>query len=94
MLYIDQPVGTGFSYVTNPNGYVRSEQTLTEELYTALTSFYALFPSLLKNDFYVFGESYAGKYIPYLATYIHEQNTNSAPTIVPLKGIGTISISS
>lgn len=88
MLYIDSPVGTGFSYVSNPDGYVRSEATLTEELYTALTLFFAEFPSLKENDFYIFGESYAGKYIPYLATYIHEQNTNKAPTIINLKGIG------
>jgi len=36
--------------------------------------FFTLFPELRKNEFYVTGESYAGKYIPTLAHYIHQMN--------------------
>jgi vitellogenic carboxypeptidase-like protein len=33
-------------------------------LYNALVQFFEVFPEQRKNDFYVTGESYAGKYVP------------------------------
>ena len=36
--------------------------------------FFQLFPSLKKNDFYVTGESYAGKYVPAISYKIHSEN--------------------
>ena len=33
-----------------------------------------MFPEIAKNDFYVTGESYAGKYVPAIAHKIHTLN--------------------
>lgn len=88
VLYIDQPVGTGFSYVVNPTGYVTSEKKMATELYVLLHTFlFKLHPEFSHHDLYIFGESYAGKYIPSISDYILQQNANTSETI-NLRGIG------
>jgi carboxypeptidase C (cathepsin A) len=87
MLWIDSPVGTGYSYVQNGD-YARNEQTVSADLYTALYAFFfELYPQYSQNDFYVFGESYGGKYVPWLASTIITENGN-AQNAINLKGIG------
>eukprot|EP01105_Mastigella_eilhardi_P007520 TRINITY_DN18961_c0_g1_i1.p1 TRINITY_DN18961_c0_g1~~TRINITY_DN18961_c0_g1_i1.p1 ORF type:complete len:416 (-),score=134.81 TRINITY_DN18961_c0_g1_i1:80-1327(-) len=87
MLYIDQPVGSGYSYCTGQSCYVTNEQDLAAELYTALVNWFDEFPQYAKNPFFIFGESYAGKYIPSIATYIHEKNAAQGFKI-NMRGIG------
>ena len=52
-----------------------------------MTQFFQLFPNLADNDFYVTGESYAGKYVPSLAYKIHNMNQDSSNQFVNLVGI-------
>jgi len=88
LIYIDSPVGTGFSYVKDSSGYAYDETTIANELYTTLiTLFFNYFPKYSKLPFYIFGESYAGKYVPYLASTILDKNKN-APNKINLKAIG------
>ena len=75
VLYIDNPVGTGFSFARNNEAYHSRLEGSTEDLYTFLQQFYQLFPELQKAKFFPFGESYAGKYVPSLAYKIHMENT-------------------
>jgi len=57
------------------------------ELYIALkTFFFKLYPEYSKLPFYIAGESYAGKYVPYLASTVLTQNKQSAQKI-NLQGI-------
>ncbi|XP_035304826.1 probable serine carboxypeptidase CPVL isoform X3 [Cricetulus griseus] len=74
MLYIDNPVGTGFSFTDSLEGYAVSEDDVAQDLYSALIQFFQMFPEYAKNGFYVTGESYAGKYVPAIAYYIHSLN--------------------
>ncbi|KYR01979.1 peptidase S10 family protein [Tieghemostelium lacteum] len=74
MMYIDNPVGTGFSYTTSDDGYSNNEVEIAQNLYNLLTQFYQIYPEFSDNDLYLTGESYAGKYVPALAYYIYEQN--------------------
>lgn len=85
VLYIDNPVGTGFSFTTS-NGYAKNQTIIGKHLYEALKQFFHLFPAYADNDFYITGESYAGKYIPAAAYEIHKQNLLSHFKI-PLKGL-------
>ncbi|XP_077712504.1 putative serine carboxypeptidase CPVL isoform X1 [Canis aureus] len=88
MLYIDNPVGTGFSFTTSPQGYAVNEDDVARNLYSALVQFFLLFPEYKDNDFYATGESYAGKYVPALAHYIHILNPNPMMSMkINLKGI-------
>lgn len=86
MLYIDNPVGTGYSFTNSTEGYSKNEKDVGVNLYNAVSQFFKLFPSLLMNDFFITGESYAGKYVPALAYEIHLQNKIAAKKI-NLKGI-------
>jgi len=63
---------------------VRNETEVAMDLYNALVGFFELHPQYQQNDFYIFGESYAGKYVPALAWWFTQQ---SSP-IVHLAGVG------
>lgn len=65
-------------------GYAKDENDVARDLYLALTQFFTLFPDLKNNDFYITGESYAGKYVPAIAYKIYSEGNN---TDIPLKGI-------
>ncbi|XP_051856184.1 probable serine carboxypeptidase CPVL [Antechinus flavipes] len=86
MLYIDNPTGTGFSFTADARGYATSEDDVARDLHSALTQFFQLFPEYRKNDFYATGESYAGKYVPAIAHYIHLLNP-TAKVKINLKGV-------
>lgn len=75
VIYIDNPVGTGYSFTDG--GYAQNETAVGTDLYNALVQFFELFPDLQKNDFYVCGESYAGKYVPAVSYSIHQNNPNA-----------------
>ncbi|XP_078284634.1 putative serine carboxypeptidase CPVL isoform X2 [Rhinoraja longicauda] len=74
MLYIDNPVGTGFSFTDKPEGYAQNEDDVGRDLYNALIQFFQIFHEYQQNEFYATGESYAGKYVPAIGYYIHINN--------------------
>lgn len=86
MIYIDNPVGTGFSFTNDTEGFCKNETRVGEHLYSTIIQFLHLFPELQKNNFFITGESYAGKYIPAFAYTIHKKNP-TADLKVNLKGM-------
>lgn len=74
VIYIDNPVGTGFSFTDKDEGYARNQIDVGENLYNALLQFFTLFPDLQQNDFYATGESYAGKYVSMIMSHCHGPN--------------------
>lgn len=58
MLYIDQPIGVGFSYGTDP---VTSTLTAAPYVWTLIQAFYAQFPRYENRDFGIWTESYGGR---------------------------------
>ncbi|XP_053616890.1 venom serine carboxypeptidase-like [Plodia interpunctella] len=87
LLFIDNPVGAGFSFTDQEKGYCTNEDCISKGLYNSLQQFFTLFPKLRNNDFFITGESYAGKYIPALAMMIHKQNENCNEKKIELKGL-------
>lgn len=81
LIFIDNPVGTGFSFTDNDNGYCTDEDCVGNGLHEAMSQFFQLFPHLKSNEFYITGESYAGKYIPALGMKIHEGNMGAGQKI-------------
>lgn len=92
MIYIDNPVGSGFSFTDSPKGYINTQEEVADHLYAALTQFFQLFPELETNAFYITGESYAGRYIPAISYKIHTLKKDNL-TSINLKGLFMISAS-
>lgn len=86
LIYIDNPVGTGFSFTDNDKGYVTSETQVGRDVLNALVQFFQLFPELQDNNFFVTGESYAGKYVPAVSHAIKYYNIK-AKTKINLRGL-------
>jgi len=83
LLFVEQPVGTGFSYGSR----VDSEADLSADFYNFLVNFFETFETMSDKSLYIVGESYAGMYVPSIAQYIHNQNKKTKVTI-RLSGIG------
>lgn len=69
LLFIDQPVGSGFS-IAGSLGIPSDETQIATDLYAGLQNFYALYEGLQSRPLFITGESYAGKYVPALGHYI------------------------
>jgi carboxypeptidase C (cathepsin A) len=61
MLYVDQPIGVGFSYGTDP---VTSTVTAAPYVWKLLQAFFAQFLQYENRDFGIFTELYGGHYRP------------------------------
>lgn len=87
MLFVDNPVGTGFSYTEDASCFSQNMDDVATNLYSLLTLFFTAFPAYLANDFYVTGESYAGKYVPSISYYIHQMNLMNPIVRINLVGL-------
>lgn len=79
LLYIDNPVGTGFSFTNDEAGYAKNEVDVGNNLFNAIRQFFTLFSELRGNAFYITGESYAGKYVPALGHAIFKHSKSTDP---------------
>ncbi|KAJ2400953.1 hypothetical protein GGI23_001712, partial [Coemansia sp. RSA 2559] len=101
IVFIDQPIGTGFSYGQSPN----STEGATDTAWRAMQAIYSLLnterttvysePAI--SEMFIFGESYGGRYIPIFTEYLLHMNdlvSNSTDlqargfASLPLSGIG------
>ncbi|OJD19259.1 hypothetical protein AJ78_00789 [Emergomyces pasteurianus Ep9510] len=73
LLFVDQPVGTGFSYVST-GAYIHDLDEMASQFVTFMEKWFKLFPHYEHDDLYIAGESYAGQYIPYIARAILDRN--------------------
>ncbi|KAJ9613010.1 Cell death protease [Cladophialophora chaetospira] len=73
VLFVDQPVGTGFSYV-NTDSYVHELEEMANQFLVFMDKWFDLFPQYEDDDLYFAGESYAGQYIPYIAKALLDRN--------------------
>ncbi|WVZ20870.1 hypothetical protein V8G54_008192 [Vigna mungo] len=86
ILFVDQPTGTGFSYTSDDSDIRHDETGVSNDLYNFLQEFFKAHPEFVKNDFYITGESYAGHYIPALASRVNQGNKGNQGIHINLKG--------
>ena len=71
MIYIEAPVGVGYSYGAEDDYEVISDDTTSSDNRDSIKDFFTrLFPQYLNNGLYISGESYAGIYVPTLISKI------------------------
>jgi cathepsin A (carboxypeptidase C) len=74
LLYVDQPIGTGFSHGGKHD--VRNEKEVAEDAAILLRGFLEQNPEYKGRDFFITGESYAGHYVPAIAYYLLNEATD------------------
>ncbi|PKA64721.1 Serine carboxypeptidase-like 50 [Apostasia shenzhenica] len=89
LLFIDSPIGTGFSPAASPASIPSDQPTIAAHLFAALQSFFSSHPpSFRSRPFFLTGESYAGKYVPAAGYHILRQNPLVPPSLrINLAGI-------
>ncbi|GAA5938571.1 S10 family peptidase [Sporobolomyces koalae] len=87
VVFLDSPVQVGYSYGGKA---VSNSHDTAVDIYAFFQLFYEKFPKFKSNAFHISGESYAGTYLPNIASVIHNFNQNkptpSAVTI-PLESV-------
>ncbi|KAG0472035.1 hypothetical protein HPP92_016581 [Vanilla planifolia] len=87
LLFLESPVGVGFSYTNTTSDLQNSgdEQTAQDSL-IFMVKWIERFPEYKHRRFYIAGESYAGHYVPQLAKKIYDYNKASSEPFINLKG--------
>ncbi|KAG0565772.1 hypothetical protein M758_7G013600 [Ceratodon purpureus] len=86
IIFVDQPIGTGFSYSTDVRDIRHDEEGVGEDMYDFFQAFFEAHPEYAKNKFFVTGESYAGHYVPAVAGRLHKALKNKEGVPINLKG--------
>ncbi|KAL5844943.1 hypothetical protein ACOSQ4_010901 [Xanthoceras sorbifolium] len=88
VIFLESPAGVGFSYSKTSADYTNTgDKSTAEDSYTFLVNWLERFPQYKTRDFFLTGESYAGHYVPQLASTILSKNKNTNQTVINLKGI-------
>ena len=67
LLFFQSPTGVGYSYNLEEN-YTHNDHNTAQDNLNALVDFFKKFPEYQNRSFWIAGESYAGRYIPDLAS--------------------------
>ncbi|TVU25625.1 hypothetical protein EJB05_28128, partial [Eragrostis curvula] len=86
ILFVDSPVGAGYSFSRDPKGYDVGDVSSSLHLKTFLTKWFSDHPDFLTNPFYIGGDSYAGKIVPYLVQKLSEDIEAEVQPAINLKG--------
>lgn len=86
IVFVDQPVGVGFSYSKYYKDYSSNDVLSANDNLAFLIEFFKVFPEFKQNDLYLTGESYAGHYIPMMLTELISYN-KSHNNELNLKGV-------
>uniref|UniRef100_A0A0E0MF44 Carboxypeptidase n=1 Tax=Oryza punctata TaxID=4537 RepID=A0A0E0MF44_ORYPU len=86
VLFVDSPVGAGFSFSRDPSGYDVGDVSSTLQLTKFVSKWFSEHREFLSNPLYVGGESYAGKLVPFLVQKISEDVEAGVKPVLNLKG--------
>jgi carboxypeptidase D len=99
LLVIDQPVGTGLSFVKDNRGYANSDSAVSFQFYKFLVAFLNLHRNFWSDEnenktkytrpIFISGESHAGHYIPTITDFLLDRNkrANKDDYIFRIEGI-------
>ncbi|KAH7663236.1 Peptidase S10 serine carboxypeptidase protein [Dioscorea alata] len=85
VIFLDSPVGTGFSFSNTPEGYVDSDVTSSNRVYKFLRKWLIDHHQFLSNPLYIAGDSYAGKVVPFITHLISQGIESGTQPLLNLK---------
>ncbi|XP_072951470.1 serine carboxypeptidase-like 7 isoform X1 [Typha angustifolia] len=86
IIFLDSPVGTGFSFSASPEGYIVGDISSSTQVHHFIIKWFIDHPQFLSNPFYVAGDSYAGKVVPLITHDISQGIEYGKQPILNLKG--------
>nr|AZH81167.1 serine carboxypeptidase-like protein [Gastrodia elata] len=86
MIFLDWPVGTGFSFSRTNEDYFNEDNQAKKQIYTFLRKWFLDHPNFVSNPFYMGGESYGGKMAPLVSHEIVEGNEQGINPQINFKG--------
>ncbi|KAK7264130.1 hypothetical protein RJT34_31734 [Clitoria ternatea] len=79
LLFLESPVGVGFSYTNTTSDIPQLGDSITaKDSHNFIIKWFQRFPQFRSHEFYIAGESYAGHYVPQLSELIFDNNHNPA----------------
>ncbi|XP_073117930.1 serine carboxypeptidase 1 isoform X1 [Elaeis guineensis] len=86
ILYLDSPAGVGMSYSNDKSDYTTGDLKTASDSHKFLLKWYELYPEFQQNPFYISGESYAGVYVPTLASEVAKGIEDGLKPTINFKG--------
>ncbi|KAJ3697612.1 hypothetical protein LUZ61_001317 [Rhynchospora tenuis] len=86
IIFLDSPLGAGFSYSSNPKGYEVGDTIASLQIHKFLKKWFVDHPNYISHAFYVGGDSYAGKIVPFTAQLVAEGIEAGQQPLLNLKG--------
>ncbi|MED6184120.1 hypothetical protein PIB30_044383, partial [Stylosanthes scabra] len=80
LLFLDNPIGTGFSIASSPQEIPTDQKGIAKHLYVAITRFLRLHPVYKHRPIYIIGHSYGGKFASTTGNFILKRNAELHPS--------------
>lgn len=84
ILFVDQPIGIGYSIANNSTELCMNLSCVANDFYSFLFKYFSSHPEYKGRPLYISGESFAGHYIPAIAARIVRGNCSE---VINLKGV-------
>ncbi|KAL3730239.1 hypothetical protein ACJRO7_027272 [Eucalyptus globulus] len=86
IIFLDQPIGTGFSYANSWESYNVNDNVSAAESYEFLRKWLKLHPEFQNNPLYIAGDSYSGIIVPMVSLQVAEGNDADLKPKMNLEG--------
>ncbi|KAH7372797.1 hypothetical protein KP509_17G021700 [Ceratopteris richardii] len=87
LLFLESPAGVGFSYSNTSSDLKTNDAKTAKDSLMFLLGWFEKFPQYKCNKLFLAGESYAGHYIPQLASLLFDYNNKHGSRFFNLEGI-------
>ncbi|XP_010555479.1 PREDICTED: serine carboxypeptidase-like 7 isoform X2 [Tarenaya hassleriana] len=86
IIFLDQPVGTGFSYSRTPPANTPSDTRQAEQVHEFVRKWLVDHPEFVSNPFYVGGDSYSGIIVPAIVQQVSKGNEQGLVPLINIEG--------
>ncbi|KMS99995.1 hypothetical protein BVRB_1g018330 [Beta vulgaris subsp. vulgaris] len=86
LLFVEAPVGTGFSYSSTAESYLTTDIISGKQIYEFLRKWLTEHPQFATNPLYIGGSSYCGLIVPFITQEIVEGNEDETGSQINIKG--------